>query len=288
MRERILKSSLDFYAILGVQKFASAAELRSAYRRQALRTHPDKGGSAEAFRQVLHAFEVLSSTRARAKYDKQRGERGEANAKPRAAFPKRPRKRRAPRTEKVAKFSKMTKSMMRLRKLAARMPPEQRWKALEALSAQLRARLLEFMTTYGKQGVPPSQSQEAQEAQEAQEGESHAAENFTEESSDSEVLALEEEAEVVDVEATHLTDAEDVEDEPEHVATDAKAIANKRRKRSGCTGLKGVSRRIDTKTRNVSYQASVCFDNLTFRSKYCPDVQTAVDYHITLMQIRNE
>ena len=77
----------------------------------------------------------------------------------------------------------------------------------------------------------------------------------------------EEEAEVVDVEATHLTDAEDVEDEPEHVATDAKAIANKRRKRSyGCTGLKGVSRRIDTKTRNVSYQASVCFDNLTFRS----------------------
>lgn len=40
-----------------------------AYRRQALRTHPDKGGSAEAFRQVLHAFEVLSSIRARAKYD---------------------------------------------------------------------------------------------------------------------------------------------------------------------------------------------------------------------------
>ena len=34
------------------------------------------------------------------------------------------------------------------------MPPEQRWKALEALSAQLRARLLEFMTTYGKQGAP--------------------------------------------------------------------------------------------------------------------------------------
>ena len=39
-----------------------------AYRRQALRTHPDKGGSAEAFRRVLHAFEVLSSSRARAKY----------------------------------------------------------------------------------------------------------------------------------------------------------------------------------------------------------------------------
>ncbi|CAE8627977.1 unnamed protein product [Polarella glacialis] len=45
------------------------AELRSSYRRMALRTHPDKGGSPEDFRQVLEAFAVLSSSRTRAAYD---------------------------------------------------------------------------------------------------------------------------------------------------------------------------------------------------------------------------
>eukprot|EP00929_Paragymnodinium_shiwhaense_P074100 TRINITY_DN37906_c0_g1_i1.p1 TRINITY_DN37906_c0_g1~~TRINITY_DN37906_c0_g1_i1.p1 ORF type:complete len:722 (+),score=168.33 TRINITY_DN37906_c0_g1_i1:109-2166(+) len=58
-----------FYDLLGLSPSASSCEVRSAYRRQALKTHPDKGGSAEQFRQVLLAFETLSSSRGRAKYD---------------------------------------------------------------------------------------------------------------------------------------------------------------------------------------------------------------------------
>ncbi|CAE8583035.1 unnamed protein product [Polarella glacialis] len=54
------------------------AELRSSYRRMALRTHPDKGGSPEDFRQVLEAFAVLSSSRARAAYDSSLRARKEA------------------------------------------------------------------------------------------------------------------------------------------------------------------------------------------------------------------
>ena len=36
------------YAILGLELAASDAEVRTAYRRRALATHPDKGGTAEA------------------------------------------------------------------------------------------------------------------------------------------------------------------------------------------------------------------------------------------------
>lgn len=39
---------------------ATDNEIRSAYRRRALSTHPDKGGSAEAFRSVVSAFETLT------------------------------------------------------------------------------------------------------------------------------------------------------------------------------------------------------------------------------------
>ena len=38
---------------------ATDSEIRSAYRRRALSTHPDKGGSPEAFRAVVFAFETL-------------------------------------------------------------------------------------------------------------------------------------------------------------------------------------------------------------------------------------
>ncbi|MEM1394606.1 MAG: J domain-containing protein, partial [Cyanobacteria bacterium P01_H01_bin.150] len=36
-------------------------ELKSAYRRKSLETHPDAGGTAEAFRQVNYAYQVLSN-----------------------------------------------------------------------------------------------------------------------------------------------------------------------------------------------------------------------------------
>lgn len=54
-------SALDPYAVLGLCAGASVVEVRAAYRRYALLTHPDKGGSKEAFQAVVNAFEVLSS-----------------------------------------------------------------------------------------------------------------------------------------------------------------------------------------------------------------------------------
>lgn len=64
----------DFYAILGVNKDASEAEIKKAYRKKAQEFHPDKNpGSKEAekqFKSVQEAYEVLSDKQKRAQYDR--------------------------------------------------------------------------------------------------------------------------------------------------------------------------------------------------------------------------
>jgi curved DNA-binding protein CbpA len=62
------------YEVLGVQRDASDQEIKAAYRRMAMRYHPDRNaGDAEAsdrFREVTRAYEVLCNPTARAKIDR--------------------------------------------------------------------------------------------------------------------------------------------------------------------------------------------------------------------------
>ena len=60
---------IDLYRLLGVKRGATKDEVRKAYRRKAKISHPDKGGSAEAFSALTVAHEVLSDERRREKYD---------------------------------------------------------------------------------------------------------------------------------------------------------------------------------------------------------------------------
>lgn len=62
----------DYYDILGLEQAATSSDIKAAYKRQALRSHPDKGGSSEQFRLVVKAFEVLFNASARQSYDRQR------------------------------------------------------------------------------------------------------------------------------------------------------------------------------------------------------------------------
>lgn len=64
----------DYYEILGVQKNASEADIKKAYRRLAHKYHPDKtsGDSAEnekKFKEINEAYQVLSDPQKRARYD---------------------------------------------------------------------------------------------------------------------------------------------------------------------------------------------------------------------------
>lgn len=59
----------DYYQVLGVDKKASADEIRRAFRRLAQEHHPDKGGDAEKFKEINEAYQILSDDKKRAQYD---------------------------------------------------------------------------------------------------------------------------------------------------------------------------------------------------------------------------
>ncbi|KAF4658172.1 DnaJ (Hsp40), sub A, member 4 [Perkinsus olseni] len=59
-----------YYDILGVSKDATTAEIKKAFRKLAIKNHPDKGGDAEKFKEITRAYEVLSDDEKRQKYDR--------------------------------------------------------------------------------------------------------------------------------------------------------------------------------------------------------------------------
>lgn len=59
----------DYYKILGIEKTASSAEIKKAYRRESLKHHPDKGGDEEKFKLCNEAFGILSDDQKRRRYD---------------------------------------------------------------------------------------------------------------------------------------------------------------------------------------------------------------------------
>jgi len=58
------------YETLGVQKTADEKEIKKAFRKLAVKHHPDKGGDEAKFKEISAAHEILSDTEKRAKYDK--------------------------------------------------------------------------------------------------------------------------------------------------------------------------------------------------------------------------
>lgn len=63
-------SKRDYYEVLGVEKGASADEIKKAFRKSAVKHHPDKEGGDEAkFKEINEAYEVLKDEKKRQRYD---------------------------------------------------------------------------------------------------------------------------------------------------------------------------------------------------------------------------
>lgn len=65
--------AVDYYKILGIDAYATQLEIKAAYRKAALKAHPDKNPSdqsaAEKFRAIREAYEILGDPQKRASYD---------------------------------------------------------------------------------------------------------------------------------------------------------------------------------------------------------------------------
>ena len=77
IRDRKKAKRKDYYKILGVAKDAKEDEIKKAYRKQALKWHPDKNSGSEEqkaeadknFKDIGEAYGVLSDSQKKARYD---------------------------------------------------------------------------------------------------------------------------------------------------------------------------------------------------------------------------
>ena len=60
---------MDPYSILGLDRNASPEDIKKAYRKLAVKHHPDKGGDQEKFKEISAAYEILSDEQKKANYD---------------------------------------------------------------------------------------------------------------------------------------------------------------------------------------------------------------------------
>ena len=60
---------MDYYKTLGVNRNASAEEIKKAYKRQAMKHHPDKGGDSAKFQKLNEAYDTLKNPEKKSYYD---------------------------------------------------------------------------------------------------------------------------------------------------------------------------------------------------------------------------
>jgi len=155
----------DFYTILNLHPGASLADVRTAYRKAALRSHPDKGGTAKDFHSVTLAFEALSNAASQAVDPDLHSAASPAAAASKKGSSRRSRTRpsntgkRAPNSSRgTLKKSRpfIDKALGQLRALLQFMDAQQRRACILGMTAHVRLALLSFMKQFPKTNAVPS------------------------------------------------------------------------------------------------------------------------------------
>ena len=61
---------MDFYKTLGINRNASTEEIKKAYKKQAMKHHPDKGGDSAQFQKINEAYDTLKNPEKKSHYDR--------------------------------------------------------------------------------------------------------------------------------------------------------------------------------------------------------------------------
>jgi len=60
---------MDYYSTLGINRNATADEIKKAYRSLAMKHHPDRGGDANKFKEIEEAYRTLSDPQKKQMFD---------------------------------------------------------------------------------------------------------------------------------------------------------------------------------------------------------------------------
>lgn len=69
----------DYYQILGINRNASDEEIRSAFRKLAMKHHPDRGGDGDRFKEINEAYSILGDPEKRRSYNNPQAQFGGFN-----------------------------------------------------------------------------------------------------------------------------------------------------------------------------------------------------------------
>jgi DnaJ-class molecular chaperone len=60
---------MNYYQTLGIEETASQEDIKSAYKKLAMKNHPDRGGDTKKFQEISQAYDILSDPQKKSEYD---------------------------------------------------------------------------------------------------------------------------------------------------------------------------------------------------------------------------